>query len=153
MSSVDFTHIFKRLERMTAEVEKEVAGALFVGGLKIEENAKKSIQDGNKTGRIYQRGNVTHRASAPGEAPASDTGELAYSGIKTIPKSSMHVNVEAQVVSKSKNGSSNYAIDLEYGTSKMEARPFMKPAFDVSKEFIIERMEKALKRAVQKNAK
>ena len=37
------------------------------------------IQRGRKTGRIYMKGthqNIPHRASAPGEAPATDTGTL-----------------------------------------------------------------------------
>src|SRR5262245_62766200 len=32
-----------------------------------------------KSGRVYKRGNRTHTASAPGEAPAIDTGFLANS--------------------------------------------------------------------------
>ena len=40
--------------------------------------AIKSIMQGPKTGRIYEKYNPrrTHRASAPGQAPASDTGNL-----------------------------------------------------------------------------
>lgn len=35
---------------------------------------------GPKRGRVYKRGNITHVASAPGEPPARDTGNLASSG-------------------------------------------------------------------------
>lgn len=39
------------------------------------------------TGRVYKRGNVSHRASAPGEPPATNTGRLANSiDIEAIPE-------------------------------------------------------------------
>ncbi len=34
---------------------------------------------GPKSGRVYRRKSVVHRASAPGEAPAIDTGILRFS--------------------------------------------------------------------------
>jgi hypothetical protein len=48
----------------------------------------------SKSGRIYTRGGVKHRASAPGEPPASDTGNLVRSArVRAIPGRAM-----AQVV-------------------------------------------------------
>jgi hypothetical protein len=75
------------------------------------------IQRGEKTGREYKRGDKTHRASAHGEYPATDTGNLI---------SNIYVRVTdtvAYVFSRAK-----YSSDLEYGTRKMEPRPFMKPS-------------------------
>jgi hypothetical protein len=45
----------------------------------MEEQGHKGYTSGPKTGRIYHRTNPTrvHRASAPGQAPASDLGDLA----------------------------------------------------------------------------
>ena len=65
-----------------------------------------------------------HRASAPGEAPASDTGNLV---------SKIIVNQISQDIT-SVESNANYSAYLEYGTSKMEARPFMLPAFEKSKK-------------------
>ncbi|GEM_PF-4033277 len=45
----------------------------------VEAEAKTAIQTGAKSGRLYKRGKRTHRASAEGEAPASDTGALVNS--------------------------------------------------------------------------
>jgi HK97 gp10 family phage protein len=53
---------------------------------------------------------------------------------------------------KSGTGVVDYAKHLEYGTDKMEARPFMKPALEKSRKYINERMEKAIKKVVAKNA-
>src|SRR5687768_17301699 len=72
-----------RLERSSkliqARAKSEIEKALFASGKKVEGEAKRSILDGNKTGLLYTRRTVTHRASAPGEAPASDTGRLVNS--------------------------------------------------------------------------
>ena len=65
-------------------------------------------------------GYKTHRASAPGEAPAIDTGNLrgSISVAMTSPTSAM-VSV-----------GSEHGIYLEYGTRKMAKRPYIRPAVD-----------------------
>jgi HK97 gp10 family phage protein len=132
----------KASDRVVAEVDKEVKKALFASAQYAEKEAKLSIASGQKSGRTYQRGTVTHRASAPGEAPASDTGRL----INSI---SSHLNsvkgLESFVVAG--RGIVKYARMLEFGTAKMAARPFMFPAFEKSKEWIQERLNKAVRTA------
>jgi HK97 gp10 family phage protein len=67
-------------------------------------------------GFIYRRkGGGTHLASAPGEAPAIDTAAL----YRSLQKGPGFVSVGTE-----------YAGYLEYGTMKMEPRPFMGPAAD-----------------------
>lgn len=146
VGSVDFSKTLKKLDKITAEIKKDIAAALFVSGLKIEENAKLSIAQESKSGVVYQRRTVVHQASAPGEAPANDTGRLLNSIQTSAENSGMVVNINA--------GSSmvDYAIHLEYGTSDMAARPFMKPALKKSRKFIHDRMEKAIQKAIKKNA-
>lgn len=39
-------------------------------------DVKRRMRDSPATGRIYKRGKTTHQASAPGEPPAPDTGDL-----------------------------------------------------------------------------
>jgi HK97 gp10 family phage protein len=146
VGTVDFTSTLKKLDKITDETKVAIGGALFLGGAKIEENAKISIQREPKTGVIYQRGNVAHRASAAGEAPANDTGALVRSFNLSASSDKMVVSV------KSGTGVVDYAKHLEYGTDKMEARPFMKPALEKSRKYINERMEKAIKKVVAKNA-
>lgn len=70
-----------------------------------------------KTGRVYRTRGVLHKASAPGEPPASDTGELVR-GISVVVDPA---TVSARVVS-----SSPQARPLEYGTNRMEPRPHMR---------------------------
>lgn len=72
-----------------------------------------------KTGRIYRRGRRRHQASAPGEAPASDTGTL----VGRIRTSYDSDNLVGTITA-----STAYAAPLEYGTARMAARPFLRPA-------------------------
>lgn len=97
------------------------------------------ILNGEKTGRVYRRGNVEHQASAPGEAPASDTGTL----VGRIETSYDEANLSAQVAARTA-----YAEPLELGTQKMEPRPFLRPALanklDEGVEMVQEEIDRAL---------
>ena len=83
----------------------------------------KSMMHGQKTGRIYIKRRhgqtVMHRASAPGEAPAIDTGAL-YNAIRAVQKGPL----EWWVLTN------EYAAHLEYGTRRMLARPFLWPTME-----------------------
>ena len=115
------------------------------GGQLIRGEAIKSIQTGSKSGVMYQMYNPRreHRASAPGEAPASDTGNLV-SKIIVKQKSKDITSVESNA---------DYSAYLEYGTSKMEARPFMLPAFEKSKKPIINAVFKRVKNKIEEYTK
>ncbi len=103
------------VKKYKAEVQKRIMQALGRGAIAIQKDAILEIAHGDKTGEIYGR----HQASAPGEAPATDTGKLV-SGIRVIKIDEKTVSV----VSKAP-----YSFDLEFGTMNMEARPFLGPAW------------------------
>lgn len=113
-----------KLAALGPAIDKQLQANLLLSGLKVEEYAKKSITEGGKTGKVYVRGKnrtIRHRASAPGQAPANDTGRLVNS-IATKATAADTVQVSAG------SGLVNYAASLEFGTAKMAARPFMAPA-------------------------
>lgn len=68
-------------------------------------------------GRTYRRGSVSHTASLPNYPPNVDTGNLRAS-IRVRPINAQKFEIVA---------ATEYAAYLEYGTSKMKARPFMGP--------------------------
>lgn len=123
--------------------EKAIRSAVKRGlqqwGYLIVSEAQKSIQTGPKTGRVYVRGGLSHQASAPGEPPASDTGRLAASGRYELIGNG---NV-LQIVF-----GTDYAFYLEYGTSTMAARPFIRKAVKKTrkkgKAIILEEVRKAM---------
>ncbi len=135
-------------KRVQEQVIKELQTGLYASGLKVEKAAKESILNGNKTGRTYTRRTVTHQASAPGEAPASDTGRLANSITTYINKIS---GLEALIIAG--RGAVKYAAMLEFGTRKIAPRPFMFPAFESSKAWIKERLAKSVNDGIKKATK
>lgn len=74
-----------------------------------------------KSGLAYRRGRTAiHIASAPGEAPAMDTGTLSASinfAMRDELNALISINAE-------------YAAYLEYGTIRMARRPYVEPALD-----------------------
>ncbi|WP_333571313.1 HK97-gp10 family putative phage morphogenesis protein [Sphingomonas sp.] len=102
----------KKLSRITSpEAKRQVGAALFAAGEEIEVEAALSITNGAVSGK-------GHVPSAPGSPPNADTHQLDRS-IETNQVTPLRVEVSANAP---------YAIHLEFGTSKMAARPFMAPA-------------------------
>jgi hypothetical protein len=90
---------------------------LLESAVEIAESAKDQIQRGTpRTGRVYRKASGRlHRASAPGEYPASDTGQLVNS-IHAVKVSGLAVRVGSVA---------NHGKFLELGTSRMAARPWL----------------------------
>lgn len=128
--------------RVSAAVRQKLGKAVRKALLDIEGSAKDAIQSGPKTGRIYgaetevsfatkggaevsftaYKGKAGHQASAPGEAPATDTGHLANTiGIV------MKAPTSGEVVAPAE-----YAAPLEFGTDdgRIAPRPFIGPAVE-----------------------
>jgi HK97 gp10 family phage protein len=134
--------IDRATQRVRDAVAREVGIALFASAKKVEGDANRSITEGQKSGLLYKRRTVTHRASAPGEAPASDTGRLVNSINGTVVSGRTG---EAEV--KAGSGIVRYARMLEFGTVKMAARPFLFPALEKNKAWIRERLNRAVRKA------
>lgn len=93
----------------------------------VETEVVRLITTGPKTGRIYKRRSIEHQSSAgapagplgEGESPANDTNRLL---------GSRRISIDAANLSGLLIFSTDYAWYLEYGTTKMEPRPFARPA-------------------------
>lgn len=96
--------------------------------------AVQAISPGRQDVRYSPRRVVT--VSNPGEAPNADTGTLVNS---TGVSSERRNQAEAFA-------SASYADALEFGTHKMAPRPAMKPAFDGTKEQVVQDIASALRR-------
>jgi HK97 gp10 family phage protein len=133
-------------EKMRQSILVELNKAVFASAQRVRTEAIKSLHDGNKSGRVYKRGAVTHRASAPGEAPATDTGRLANS-------ITAYAGANGEAFTVAGRGTAKYAALLEFGTSKIAPRPFMFPALEKSKAWIRERLAAAVRTAAAKSVK
>ena len=144
------TIVIKNLDRVLRELDGKEAAvllnvrrALLQSGNYVKKSMTDSMQKTAKTGRLYKRGGVTHRASAPGEAPAVDTGRLVGSINIDFQPTKYYVDSGVLPVEI------DYARHLEYGTRKMEPRPFVAPARAKAKPVAEDNMGKAVSRGVK----
>lgn len=161
--------LFEKLNAIGPETGRLISRALNRGALRIENKAAEKISNPPKTGRKYRskhRKGAIHQASAPGEAPAGDSGRLAQSLTHVQTASGPDVyRVEA-------GANAPYAARLEFGGSSVAAnatvegkgtpnkklrtakkgpvrvyiapRPFMGPSFNEEKEAIKADLQKAV---------
>lgn len=101
--------------RVLAELERRVSDVLEVGARATQQEAIHAITTGGRSGRVYDRGGRVHQASAKGEAPANDLGNLAQSIIIERPGPLKRRVVVGE----------HYGAILELRKS----RPFLLPAF------------------------
>jgi HK97 gp10 family phage protein len=97
---------------------------------KMAKEMKNSILSGAKSGRQYYINGARHTASAPGQPPANVTGALVKSIKVNKERNKSIIKIEK-----------NYAIFLEFGTSKMRPRPFIIPAFLKTKKWFIDKLQ------------
>jgi hypothetical protein len=126
------------IKAIGGKAEANVGKAIEATALGINRDVKDAIQRGDKTGRVYQRGNITHRASAPGEAPATDTGTLV-SSIYYEPQSGLLSMIGSRLA---------YAYYLEFGTMRIAPRPSWMPAVEANRDKFIRLVEEGLRRAM-----
>lgn len=121
-----------RVKRIAGpEMVREIGAALFASGDAIKVDAQISITNGAVSGK-------GHTVSKPGQPPNNDTGQLA-NNIENVQVESLKVEVSSNAP---------YAAALEYGTSKMAARPYMAPAVAKNRKEISNNIAIAVKRAV-----
>lgn len=102
-----------RLRNLIDKTGKAVLQALYVTGQKVELEAERSITEGSVSGK-------NHVPSKPGEPPNADTRLLDTSietSIAAQNPPTVHVTSHAP-----------YSTFLEWGTSRMAPRPYMRPA-------------------------
>jgi hypothetical protein len=171
----------KKYSEWERELTKPIRDAVGGGALAIQNDAKRAVQSGPKTGKTYRRSAIGgrivgyridlidgkfskgsairrdvkaytfHRASAGGEAPATDTGRLVGSIAVQFDKGGLSAKIGVADVTRLK-----YARRLEFGfigkdakgrEYSQAARPFLMPAFHKNKYRIREAIEKAIKQA------
>ena len=130
----------KNLKLLQNGLDKELTNVLRGGGQLIRGEAIRSIQSGPKSGHTYEKYNPrrTHKASAPGQAPASDTGNLVSQIMRVADGKNTLVESRAE-----------YSKFLEFGTSKMLPRPFLFPASEKSTKKIVQVLIQKLNKVAQ----
>lgn len=139
--------VARALRKMKQEAEREALKALKKGATEIRNEAVRLIRNPPKTGIVYgnaaakhdaaiskimgtkrnKRLGVIHQASAPGQAPAWDTGHLA---------GSINVASDASTKTVTIKVLADYGARLEFGTRNIKPRPFLRPAIEAKKHLL-----------------
>lgn len=120
----------RRLRQTRAAIRREVGKAVGLSAELVATEAAASISEGSASG-------PDHVPSAPGEPPNADTGRLD-GHITTVRRSELAVDVIS---------AAPYAADLEFGTSRMAARPYLRPATAKKRRQAIELIARAVRRS------
>ena len=138
-SGIEVTLDDSRLRAIPRRLHSKAGRLVRATAKNIASRMKIRIEHSPATGRLYRYGNVVHRASAPGEPPATDIGNLV-SNITTTDDGSLtaYVDVEAE-----------YGAYLEHGTARMAPRPYMKPSFEDERASFEAGVEKLIAKARQ----
>ena len=136
--------VMQAIRQYGQKAEVELSKAVNATALTINGEIKKMIQSPPKTGTIYNSRGKRHQASAPGEAPATDTGTLV-SSITYKQESPLVATVSSRLP---------YAYYLEFGTKKggkthIEPRPAWVPATEKNRDLFNKLVDAALRRAAQ----
>lgn len=129
--------IFKNIEALKSKAEAETARAVRATAQAIRNDAIISVKSHLSAGKVYTRGTVKHVASKPGSPPNQDRGTLTRNIRVT-----MNDDITADISSNAP-----YSAALEFGTSNIDARPFMTPAVEGQRVKHKERLQKAIMRA------
>jgi hypothetical protein len=124
------------LDNLLGRLEPTADAILGKGANDIKAEVQRLMRQ-PKSGREYPRGAKTHRASAPGEAPAIDTGNLINS-LYAERRGRLHWE---------EGETAEYAEELEWGSSarNLAPRPHQAPAYEAKKRGVVDAF-KALER-------
>lgn len=138
--------VFQKLAKVAVEQSAGMRRAIALSALDVATDARRSIQRGGRSGAPYVRYQPRREgvASAPGEPPKTDTGRLVSSIFAEVLPSGLEAEVGTTI---------KYGKFLEFGTSKMGARPWLHPAFERQKPRIRKRLEQEFQKANQRAAK
>ncbi len=118
--------------------QEEKHGNWYIRSTQATRRTFKTKGERRKTGA--KRKGIMHRASAPGEAPAMDSGELVRSIIYDVENLQVEIGAEA---------GAPYAVALEEGKGKIAPRPFLQPAIDRNIDEVNQLILRAMGKAME----
>lgn len=131
-----------RLKRLQGQEAVRLVGqALFAGGEAIQDEAQRLISTGTASGQ--SGGKHGHTRSLPGEPPNYEFGDLS-GGIETTHPEPLRVLVTSNAP---------HASPLEFGTSRMAERPYMRPARDNKRREVVDLVQEAVNVAVKRSGR
>lgn len=138
VSPAEFAEILKRKADM---VKKGVAKSIGICCERVRTTVLTDMANTQRnrdvTYRSGKNGNIEHHPSLPGNPPAPDTGNLRASIHYTQgEENGKPIGIVGTDV--------EYGKHLEFGTSQMLPRPWLKPGIEKNENFIHEKLKEAL---------
>ena len=127
------------LRDISDDVFQAADAAVMESAANLEAGVKLRMQQGPHTGKLYRRRSIVHRASAPNEAPAPDTGALL---------GSIYHEREGRLTAVAGSRMA-YAAYLEFGTTKILPRPAWVPEVEEERPRFLKALEAAIAGAVR----
>lgn len=124
----------RRLRRLSAAATKVAGAIVYEGADMIRADAFQKISAGSVSG-------AGHKPAAPGAYPNRDTGVL-QANLKVARTGPLTAEVRSEAA---------HSAPLEFGTSKMAARPFMRPSRDAKKPEIEKRFAEQMSKVVKQS--
>lgn len=125
--------LMAKLQKLPRLATDQIMVALDTSGEMLKEKAILEINTGGRSGRMYG----THQASAAGEYPKTQTGAL----VASIQKSLLPLAVTVGT-------SLDHGRYLEFGTSRMAARPWLRPSYNWVLRFAQQSIGSAVQSAI-----
>jgi HK97 gp10 family phage protein len=148
--------VFARIRGGEVATRRSIRRAFFELGKDLKAEANREILRRPKHGRTYiVRGRSgrprRHVASAPGETHANLSGRLRRS-ISWKVHGDERMEFGYGVSTTDANAAPEYDLFVEYGTSRMAARPSLRNAIDATQSHVERDFQDAMTRAFEKGA-
>lgn len=131
----------RRLRALPGRYRDEIGREIAVSLVELDAHAKTSIQGGGRSGRLYRRRSIVHQASAPGEYPKTDTGQLV---------ASLFFRMASDKLSGFFGSMLGYARHLELKAAEKGGRPWLSPTFQAKEAGIRARIREAVRKATRR---
>ena len=133
-------------QQFNAALQRRLEANLVIAGELVATEVRRNIQKSPRGGKTYVKTNPNrvHKASAPGESPATDLGFL----VRSIQVQPDFDNLRIRVVSL--HSIAPYARRLEFGdmSRNLQPRPFMFKALQAQKQKATNVVQKAVRDAL-----
>lgn len=129
-------------QRVIDATEKQLVKEL----VELDALAKRKISSGLRSGKVYKRRSIEHKASAPGEFPKTDTGALISGFFFNVKRKAL--NLRGMFANNSPHASY-----LEFKPRMQGGRPFMRPLFESTKDAIKNNVIISVKREIKKHGR
>ena len=129
MKQITIDEFINELSQKQKRVETEIGKALAKSCALVQSTAISSMRDTViDTSKTYYTHNkqIPHHPSVAGNPPAVDTGTLRRSITYNVNEKEKYGRVGSTIKSPP------YGLYLEYGTSRMKPRPWLRPALEKS---------------------